>query len=271
VEPYPDAELGLAAGQGRPEAVYEQREAVELAFIAAVQHLPGTQLAVLLLRDVLGFSAREAAESLDTTEASVNSALQRARRSVRERLPERSQQATLRTLGDDHVRDIVERYIDAWTRGDVDAIAAMLAEDATFAMPPYPAWWQGRHVIASFAAKPVHRYLPTRANGQAANATYRWDPNGFEVRCRGAGGAHPRGVGRQGDDGLHDAPAFLEIRSAGRPRSLTCARYSGRCSRASTCSAVEVRAASPTGRDLSTPACAWNGHLRSCWGATARL
>jgi len=178
VEPYPDAELGLAAGQGRPEAVYEQREAVELAFIAAVQHLPGTQLAVLLLRDVLGFSAREAAESLDTTEASVNSALQRARRSVRERLPERSQQATLRTLGDDHVRDIVERYIDAWTRGDVDAIAAMLAEDATFAMPPYPAWWQGRHVIASFAAKPVHRYLPTRANGQAANATYRWDPNG---------------------------------------------------------------------------------------------
>ena len=72
----------------------------------------------------------------------------------------------------------MERYIDAWTRGDVDAIAAMLAEDATFAMPPYPAWWQGRHVIASFAAKPVHRYLPTRANGQAANATYRWDPNG---------------------------------------------------------------------------------------------
>jgi RNA polymerase sigma-70 factor (ECF subfamily) len=177
VEPYPDAELGLAAGHVGPEAVYEQREAVELAFVAAVQHLPATQRAVLLLRDVLGFSAREAAESLDTTEASVNSALQRARRSVRERLPERSQQATLRTLGDDRVRDIVERYMDAWTRGDVDAIAAMLAEDATFAMPPYPAWWQGRYVIASFAAEPVHRYLPTRANGQTANAAYRWDPD----------------------------------------------------------------------------------------------
>jgi RNA polymerase sigma-70 factor (ECF subfamily) len=177
VEPYPDRELGPAAGHVEPESVYEQREGVELAFIAAVQHLPATQRAVLLLRDVLGFSARETAESLDTTQASVNSALQRARRSVRRRLPARSQQATLRELGDATVRDIVERYIDAWTRGDVDALAAMLAEDATFAMPPYPAWWRGRHIIAAFAAEPVHRYLPARANGQPANASYRWNPD----------------------------------------------------------------------------------------------
>jgi RNA polymerase sigma-70 factor, ECF subfamily len=67
--------------------------------------------------------------------------------------------------------------MDAWTRGDVDAIAALLAEDATFAMPPYPAWWRGPEVIAAFAAEPVHRYLPARANGQAANAAYRWDPD----------------------------------------------------------------------------------------------
>jgi len=176
LEPYPDQELGLEEGYAAPEARYERREAVELAFIAAVQHLSATQRAVLLLRDVLGFSAREVAETLQTTTASVNSALQRARRAVDERLPARSQQATLRSLGDERVRAIVERYIDAWERGDVDAIAAMLADDATFAMPPYPSWWRGRDVIAAFAAEPVHRYLPTRANGQAANAAYRWDP-----------------------------------------------------------------------------------------------
>ena len=91
-------------------------------------------------------------------------------------MPEQSQQATLRALGDEQVREIVERYIDAWQRGDVQAIAALLAEDATFAMPPYPTWWRGREVIATLGAAPVHRYLPARANAQAANAAYRWDP-----------------------------------------------------------------------------------------------
>jgi RNA polymerase sigma-70 factor (ECF subfamily) len=176
IEPYPDHELGMEDGSAAPEARYERREAVELAFIVALQHLPATQRAVLILRDVLGFSAREAAATLETTTASVNSALQRARKAVEERLPARSQQATLRSLGDERARQIVERYIEAWERGDVDAIAAMLADDATFAMPPYPRWWRGREVIASFAADPVHRYLPTHANGQAANAAYRWDP-----------------------------------------------------------------------------------------------
>jgi RNA polymerase sigma-70 factor (ECF subfamily) len=176
VGPYPDGEIGLMDGSVAPEARYEQREAVELAFIAALQHLTPSQRAVLVLRDVLGFSARETAESLETTVASVNSALQRARKTVDERIPERSQQTTLRALGDDLVREIVERYIGAWERGDVGAIAAMLAEDATFAMPPYPMWWQGRDVIAALGADPVHRYLPTHANGQPANAAYRWDP-----------------------------------------------------------------------------------------------
>ena len=177
IEPYPDVVVGLASRRAAPEAAYEERESIELAFITALQHLPARQRAVLVLRDVLGYSAREAAETLDTTDVSVNSALQRARRSVRERLPDMSQQATLRALGDERVRKLVERYIDAWERGDVDAIAAMLAADATFTMPPYPSWWQGRDVIAAFASEPVHRYLPAHANGQLANAAYRWDPN----------------------------------------------------------------------------------------------
>ena len=175
VEPYPEEALGLDDGYASPEARYEQREAVELAFIAVLQHLPASQRAVLLLRDVLGFSAKETAGTLETTVASVNSALQRARRRVDERVPARSQQATLRSLGDQRVRAIVEAYLDAWERGDVAALAAMLAEDATFAMPPYPTWWRGRDVIATFAVEPIHRYLPTRANGQAADAAYRWD------------------------------------------------------------------------------------------------
>jgi RNA polymerase sigma-70 factor (ECF subfamily) len=176
VEPYPDEQLGLGDGYAAPEARYEQREAVELAFIVALQHLPATQRAVLILRDVLGFSSREAARTLNTTTASVNSALQRARKTVDDRVPDRSQQTTLRALGDANVRELVSRYIEAWERGDVAAISAMLADDATFAMPPYATWWRGRDVIAAFAAEPVHRYLPTHANGQLANAAYRWNP-----------------------------------------------------------------------------------------------
>src|SRR5262249_17747882 len=111
IEPYPDETLGLEDGLAGPEASYERRESIELAFIAALQHLPANQRAVLILREVLGFSAKEVAEAVATTVASVNSALQRARASVQERVPERSQQATLRSLGDDAVRDVVTRYV----------------------------------------------------------------------------------------------------------------------------------------------------------------
>ena len=180
IEPYPDETLGLAVGYAAPEARYDQREAVELAFIAALQHLPARQRAVLILREVLGFSAREVSETLETTVASVNSALQRARATVDERLPEQSQQATLRSLGDDQVRGIVERYVDAWEKGDVEAVRTLLAEDATFSMPPWPGWWRGRETIAGFA-KAAHEScaqttsLPTRANGQIAIAYYHKD------------------------------------------------------------------------------------------------
>ena len=180
IEPYPDERLGLAEGYAAPAARYEQREAVELAFIAALQHLPARQRAVLILREVLGFSAREVSETLETTVVSVNSALQRARKTLDERLPEQSQQDTLRLLGDEQVREVVERYVDAWERGDVEALRALLAEDATFSMPPWAAWWRGRETIAGFA-KDAHEFCaearatPVRANGQVAIAYYHLD------------------------------------------------------------------------------------------------
>ena len=107
---------------------------------------------MLILREVLGFSGEEVAEALETTPASVYSALQRAHKSVDARLPERSQQATLRALGDDALREIVDAFVVAWERGDVDALAAMLAEEATIAMPPMPTWYRGRDAVAGFLA-----------------------------------------------------------------------------------------------------------------------
>jgi RNA polymerase sigma-70 factor (ECF subfamily) len=180
IEPYPSEVLAVPDGYAGPEARYEQREAVELAFVAALQHLPATQRAVLLLRDVLGFSAREVSESLDTTVASVNSALQRARKAVDQRLPDQSQQATLRMLGDDRIRELVEAYVAAWRRGDVEALRALLAKDAVFSMPPWPSWWRGRDTIAGFAKEAVEscpemRSTPTGASGQVALASYHLD------------------------------------------------------------------------------------------------
>jgi RNA polymerase sigma-70 factor, ECF subfamily len=180
VEPYPDQRQGVQDGYASPDARYERRESVELAFIVALQQLPATQRAVLILRDVLGFSAREVAETLETTVASANGALRRAREAVAQRLPAQSQQANLRALGDDGLRRLVERYIDAWERGDVNAILAMLAEDARLAMPPLPTWYRGRDAIAvfltRFALRDRWRLVPARANGQLAFGAYAWEP-----------------------------------------------------------------------------------------------
>jgi RNA polymerase sigma-70 factor (ECF subfamily) len=177
VEPYPDELLGDEEGYAAPEARYEQRESVELAFVAALQHLPARQRAVLVLREVLGFSAREVAEALETTAASVNSALQRARRAVEERLPAQSQQATLRSLGDERLRAVVQRYVDAWESRNVDALVALLVEDARFAMPPFSNWFHGRDAVIAFitsTGQPRLRHVLTRANGQPAVAWYLW-------------------------------------------------------------------------------------------------
>jgi RNA polymerase sigma-70 factor (ECF subfamily) len=190
-----------------PGASYEQRESVELAFIAALQHLPPNQRAVLILREVLGFSAKETAEMLDTTPASVNSAMQRARASIDERRPQVSQQATLRALGDEEIRELVERYVEAWDRGDVDAVVAMLAEEATFSMPPNFEWFRGREAIRAFLPTgPLsipRRFIATRANGQLAFGTYKlidgeWLPNAIHV------------ITLDGNKAIVDAVAFLD-------------------------------------------------------------
>jgi RNA polymerase sigma-70 factor, ECF subfamily len=181
VEPYPDGQIGLAGGYASPEARYEQREAVELAFIAALQHLPARQRAALILRDVLGFSARDVAGMLDTTPASVHSVLQRARQTIRARLPGHSQQAAMRSLGDARLRELAQRLADALEAGQVEVIVAMLTEDATFAMPPHPDWCRGRDAISRSWLMPAGsptglRYRPARASGQLALAAYRLDP-----------------------------------------------------------------------------------------------
>jgi RNA polymerase sigma-70 factor, ECF subfamily len=180
LEPYPDEQVGLGDGFAAPDARYELRESVELAFVAALQHLPANQRAVLILREVLGFSAREVADSLHTTVASVNSALQRARKTVDERLPEQSQQATLRMLGDQRLSELVEGYMSAMREGDVDAVVAMLAEDAAWSMPPLAAWFSGRDALIGFMGLgPLSgawrwRHAAARANGQPAVGSYAW-------------------------------------------------------------------------------------------------
>ena len=182
IEPYPHDRLGLQEGPAGPEARYEQRESIELSFIAALQHLPPRQRAVLILREVLGFSGSEVADALDTTPAAVYSALQRAHHLVDGRLPDRSQQATLSSLADGQLREIASQYVEAWERGDIDAIIAMLTEDAVLAMPPIPTWYRGHPgVAAALQAGPLNgklrwRMVPTRANGQLAFRASLWEP-----------------------------------------------------------------------------------------------
>jgi len=200
IDSYPDRLLAAASDATAPGARYEQRESVELAFVAALQHLPPRQRAVLILRDVLGFSGAEVARVLETTPASVSSALQRAHRAVDERLPDASQQATLRAIGDAALRDVVRGYVDAWERADVDAVVAMLTDDATIAMPPVATWFRGRDAVAAFlrgwplSGGPRWRALPVGASGQPAFGHYIWDnakgrfmPHGINVlTLRGA-------------------------------------------------------------------------------------
>ena len=159
-----------------PEERAEQRETVELAFVAAVQHLGANQRAALLMFDVLGFSAQEIADAMDTSAASVNSALQRARKAIAERMPERTQQETLEALGDHGQKELVERYMRALERSDMDAMLALLTEDATWSMPPLTNWYRGHQAIAGFLEQGPFtvdwRHAATRANGQLAVGCY---------------------------------------------------------------------------------------------------
>jgi RNA polymerase sigma-70 factor (ECF subfamily) len=185
VEPYPDGSAGLEDITASPDARYEMRESVELAFVAALQHLPANQRAVLILREVLGFSAKEVAESLETTPQSVNSALQRARATVDEKLPEQSQQETLRSLGDEKLQQVVGAYMHAMEAGDVDAVMDLLAEDAAWSMPPLPGWFTGREAMLDFLRSgPLSgewrwKHAAAHANGQPAVGSYCWyEPDG---------------------------------------------------------------------------------------------
>jgi RNA polymerase sigma-70 factor, ECF subfamily len=178
LQPYPDEQLGIEDGYAAPDARYEQREALELAFIAALQHLPARQRAVLILREVLGFSAKEVGETLETSVPSVNSALQRARKTVEERMPERSQQATLRELGDARLREIVEDYMEAMRTGDVSRVVSMLSEEVAWSMPPLASWYHGLPDVEAFLrSAPLNgewdwRHVAGRANGQLAVGAY---------------------------------------------------------------------------------------------------
>jgi RNA polymerase sigma-70 factor (ECF subfamily) len=203
VEPYPDG--SLAEGLAAPEARYEQRESVELAFVAALQHLPARQRAVLILRDVLGFSGAETADALEMSTKAVYSALQRAHATIDQHLPERAQQQTLRALGDERVREVVGRFVAAWDAGDVDAVVSMLAEDAILAMPPRPSWFRGLADARAFLARgPLaegkrHVSRITHANGQVAVATRHAMPDGTGL----------------------DVLQLLELDEAGRIASIT--------------------------------------------------
>jgi RNA polymerase sigma-70 factor (ECF subfamily) len=191
LEPLPDEEF--AGTQEDPLATLQRREHVALAFVAALQHLPATQRAVLLLREVLEYSAAEAAGMLDTSVASVNSALQRAQKTVKERTP----MADVQRLDEKELAGVLQRFVSAWENRDIGAMVALLAEDARFTMPPLPAWFDGRRFVEKFFAERVFetpwRLQPLRGNGQPGFACYmqqigddRFRPGGVVLlRLRG--------------------------------------------------------------------------------------
>jgi RNA polymerase sigma-70 factor (ECF subfamily) len=184
IEPYPDVLLGETALG--PEARYDARESIGLSFVTALQRLPARQRAVLVLRDVLGFSAAESAEMLGTTATSVNSALVRARAGLhRDRTPEQ-----IRLPRSRHEAEVVERFIDAFQSGDVRQVVALLTDDARLAMPPEPFACHGPHAIARFLLQrgvlgADLKLVPTRANNQPAFGYYLRDPAAPVLRARG--------------------------------------------------------------------------------------
>jgi RNA polymerase sigma-70 factor (ECF subfamily) len=188
LEPIPDE---MTAGiDSSPEARYETRESISLAFLAALQFLPARQRAVLVLRDVLDMSASQVADVLGTSVPSVNSILHRARAALDERAVARRRESMKALPPDRTLRELLSRYVRAWESADVDALVNLLKQDATFPMPPMPGWYQGKDAIAAFLANTVltrdtlgqYRLLETRANGQPAFAFYKLDDSGGVFR-----------------------------------------------------------------------------------------
>jgi len=184
LEPLPDALLEGAIGvPPGPEARYEQTEAISLAFVTALQALPPRQVAVVILRDVLGFPAHEVADLLDSTVGSVNSALKRARASLRRRRPPTADREPPPASDSPLEGAIVARFVHAWESADVDALVALLTDDVFVSMPPMPFEYEGRDVVARFCAslfRAGRRFdlVPTRANGQPAFGAYLRAPTG---------------------------------------------------------------------------------------------
>jgi RNA polymerase sigma-70 factor (TIGR02960 family) len=185
LEPFPDAVLEGAVGMPlAPEASYEQTEAISLAFVTALQVLPPRQLAVLILRDILGFHANEVADMLDSTVDAVNSALKRARASLQRRLSPIADREPAPTPRSPSEQAIVAKFVSAWESADLDALVALLTDDVFISMPPMPFEYEGRDVVARFCAslfRAGRRFdlVPTRANGQPAFGAYLRAPFGI--------------------------------------------------------------------------------------------
>jgi RNA polymerase sigma-70 factor, ECF subfamily len=188
LEPFPDEWLGDTSAVN-PEARYSDSESISLAFLTALQTLPPRQRAVLILRDVLDFSANETAELLELTVSSVTSALHRGRVTLLQRYQHGEPENSTMDSTDERTQQLLDHFVRAWENADVEGLVALLKADAAFAMPPSPSWYQGRASIGAFVAgtvfaddgmfpgKAVHRWrlLPTRANGSPAFALYQRD------------------------------------------------------------------------------------------------
>ncbi len=189
LQPYPDRLLEpVSPAEDEPGAVVVARETIELAFIAAIQHLPPRQRAALILRDVLGWSAKDAASLLEASVISVNSALQRARATLRDRLGERRTEWARSSERSEEERELLRRYVDAHERADADALAELLREDARLTMPPHPTWYAGREAILIASRKGFDpefgqlRSVIAGANRQPAAAHYLRPPGETEHR-----------------------------------------------------------------------------------------
>jgi RNA polymerase sigma-70 factor, ECF subfamily len=193
LEPYPDVLLSeLPSSSSDPEAVYILRESIGFAFLIAIQLLTPRQRAVLILRDVLDWRAAEVAALLESSVASVNSALQRARATLAHRLPPSDRGGAGEDVSEAAERSLLARYIQAWETGDMDRLAVLLKEDAVLTMPPAASWFQGPEAIARFFhylcfsdRRKSFRLLPTRANRQPACAAYEWDGDASHYRFSG--------------------------------------------------------------------------------------
>ena len=195
LEPFPDEWLRDTSAVN-PEARYTDLESISLSFMTALQYLPPRQRAVLILRDVLDFSANETADVLEITVSSANSALHRARVTLAQRYQGHELESSRSSMNDERTQWLLDHFVQAWETADVQGLVALLKEDAMLAMPPSPSWYQGREAIRVFVAATVFgdegmfggtaadrwRLLPTRANGSPAFALYqRYDKNDYQA------------------------------------------------------------------------------------------